>query len=190
MAVRACAGRKPGVRHWRRMQPMSSTTFELRLKQAQAMLDLFEGDRQQAAATLEELREWANAQDQEHLQFRVDHYVQFESEARRMGCRVRPASRNIPPVLESCTDSALVPDRDAAAFALEAEIAMIVKDAGVRVRPRLQYRPSTWPPLLVEASGGVKKAVERAPASFVLLIISIRAALIAFQDLRCKSPHL
>jgi hypothetical protein len=47
---------------------------ELRFQQAQAMLDLFEADRQRAAVTLEELREWANAQNQGHLQFRVNQY--------------------------------------------------------------------------------------------------------------------
>ena len=42
-----------------------------RLKQAQAMLDLFEEDHGRAAATLEELKKWASAQNEEHLQFRV-----------------------------------------------------------------------------------------------------------------------
>ena len=46
-----------------------------RLKQAQAMLDLFEGDRGRAATTLEELKEWAGAQNEEHLQFRVNRYL-------------------------------------------------------------------------------------------------------------------
>ena len=48
---------------------------ELRLKQAQAMLDLFEGDHGRAAVTLEELREWATAQNEDHLQFRVNRHL-------------------------------------------------------------------------------------------------------------------
>jgi hypothetical protein len=105
---------------------------QLRLKQAQAMLDLFEGDRRRAAVTLEELREWANAQDQEDLQFRVDHYLEFENEVRRTGCRVRPASPAIVPVFELAADRALVPrNGDAAPFALEAEIAIVIRQAGI-----------------------------------------------------------
>src|SRR5262245_5464604 len=42
-----------------------------RLEQARAMLDLFEGDRRRVAATLDELKEWALAQDDDHLRFRV-----------------------------------------------------------------------------------------------------------------------
>lgn len=46
-----------------------------RLKQAQAMLKLFEADRKRAAVTLEEIKEWAHAQDDEQLQFRVDLFL-------------------------------------------------------------------------------------------------------------------
>ena len=51
---------------------VASDPKKLRLKQAQAMLDLFEADRGRAAAALEELKEWACAQNDEHLRFRVD----------------------------------------------------------------------------------------------------------------------
>ena len=47
----------------------------LRLKQAQAMLTLFETDRGRAAATLEEIKEWAYTQDDEQLQSRVDRFL-------------------------------------------------------------------------------------------------------------------
>ena len=40
-------------------------------EQAQAMLDLFEEDHGRAPATLEEVREWAKAQNEGHLKFRV-----------------------------------------------------------------------------------------------------------------------
>jgi hypothetical protein len=45
---------------------------KVRLEQARAMLELFKADRGRAAATLEEIKEWASAQDNEHLQLRVD----------------------------------------------------------------------------------------------------------------------
>jgi hypothetical protein len=48
-----------------------------RLQQARAMLALFEGDRGRAAATLEEVKTWAAAQDDEHLQFRVNRHLYF-----------------------------------------------------------------------------------------------------------------
>jgi hypothetical protein len=51
---------------------------ELRRKRAKAMLDLFEWDRRRAAVTLEELREWAAAQNEDHLQFRVNRYLEYE----------------------------------------------------------------------------------------------------------------
>jgi hypothetical protein len=54
-----------------------------RHKQAQAMLDLFEKDRGQAAVALEEVKEWAYAQDNEHLQSRVD---QFLSQSESSSC--------------------------------------------------------------------------------------------------------
>jgi len=44
----------------------------LRLKQAHAMLDLFETDCKRAAVTLEEIKEWAYAQEDERLRSRVD----------------------------------------------------------------------------------------------------------------------
>jgi hypothetical protein len=44
----------------------------VRLEQARAMLDLFVADHGRAAATVEEIKEWAIAQNNEHLQFRVD----------------------------------------------------------------------------------------------------------------------
>jgi hypothetical protein len=40
-------------------------------EQARAMLDLFEEDHGRAPATLEEVREWAEAQNEGHLKFRV-----------------------------------------------------------------------------------------------------------------------
>jgi hypothetical protein len=54
----------------------------LRLTQAQAMLDLFEEDRGRAAVALEEVKEWAYAQNIELLQFRVDQFLS-QSEGRR-----------------------------------------------------------------------------------------------------------
>ena len=47
----------------------------LRLKQAHAMLNLFEIDRGQAAVALEEIKEWACAQEDEQLQLRVDQFL-------------------------------------------------------------------------------------------------------------------
>jgi hypothetical protein len=55
---------------------IKSDAKKLRLEQAQAMLDLFEADRGRAAATLEELKEWACTQDNEHLQLRVDQFLE------------------------------------------------------------------------------------------------------------------
>jgi hypothetical protein len=48
---------------------------KLRLKQAQAMLDLFEADSGRSATALDELKEWACAQNDEHLRFRVDQFL-------------------------------------------------------------------------------------------------------------------
>ena len=47
----------------------------LRLKQAQAMLDLFETDCGRAAVALDDIKEWAYAQDDGQLQFRVDQFL-------------------------------------------------------------------------------------------------------------------
>jgi hypothetical protein len=44
----------------------------LRLKQSHAMLNLFETDCGRAAVTLEEIKEWAHAQEDEQLRSRVD----------------------------------------------------------------------------------------------------------------------
>jgi hypothetical protein len=41
-------------------------------EQARAMIDLFEEDCGRVPATLEEVREWARAQDDEHLKSRVN----------------------------------------------------------------------------------------------------------------------
>jgi hypothetical protein len=41
-------------------------------EQARAMLDLFEEDCGRTPATLEEVREWARPQSDEHLKFRVN----------------------------------------------------------------------------------------------------------------------
>jgi hypothetical protein len=56
-------------------EPVSAAEFDaktLRLKQAHAMLDLFETDFGRAAASLEEIKEWAYAQEHEQLRSRVD----------------------------------------------------------------------------------------------------------------------
>ena len=47
----------------------------LRKCQAQALLDLFKEDCGRTPTTLMEVREWANAQRQEQLQFRVNRCV-------------------------------------------------------------------------------------------------------------------
>jgi hypothetical protein len=54
---------------------IESDSKKLRLKQAQAMLDLFEADSGRAAAALEELKEWACSQNDEHLRVRVDQFL-------------------------------------------------------------------------------------------------------------------
>jgi hypothetical protein len=48
---------------------------ESRIEQARALLDLFEGDHRRPAATMEELKEWACAQDDEYLRFRVKRHL-------------------------------------------------------------------------------------------------------------------
>jgi hypothetical protein len=50
---------------------LESGPRRLQLKQAQALLDLFEADYGRAPGTLEEIKEWAYAQHDEALQFRV-----------------------------------------------------------------------------------------------------------------------
>jgi hypothetical protein len=47
----------------------------LRLKQAHAMLNLFETDFGRPATTLEEIKEWAHAQEDEQLRSRVDQFL-------------------------------------------------------------------------------------------------------------------
>jgi hypothetical protein len=47
----------------------------LRLKQAHAMLNLFETDCKRAAATLDEIKEWAYTQEDERLRSRVDQFL-------------------------------------------------------------------------------------------------------------------
>jgi hypothetical protein len=47
----------------------------LRLKQADAMLQLFAVDRGRAPLTLDEIREWAYAQDDNQLQVRVNQFL-------------------------------------------------------------------------------------------------------------------
>jgi len=49
--------------------------LQWRLRQARALLDLFEQDRGRPASTLDEVREWACAQTQVHLVFRVTHQL-------------------------------------------------------------------------------------------------------------------
>ena len=50
-------------------------------EQARAMLDLFEEDHGRTPATLEEVREWAKAQNEEHLKFRVNRRLDVVLEA-------------------------------------------------------------------------------------------------------------
>jgi hypothetical protein len=47
----------------------------LRRKQAQAMLDLFEADYGRTAVTLDEIKKWASAQQDDELQLRVERLV-------------------------------------------------------------------------------------------------------------------
>ena len=49
-----------------------SEAKRLRVKRAHAMLNLFETDFGRAAVTLEEIKEWAAAQEDEQLRSRVD----------------------------------------------------------------------------------------------------------------------
>ena len=50
-------------------------------EQARAMLDLFEEDHGRTPATLEEVREWAKAQNEEQLKFRVNRRLDVVLEA-------------------------------------------------------------------------------------------------------------
>ena len=50
-------------------------------EQAQAMLDLFEEDCGRTPCTLEEVREWARAQNDEYLKFRVNRRLDVVLEA-------------------------------------------------------------------------------------------------------------
>jgi hypothetical protein len=52
-----------------------SDAKRFRLKQAHAMLNLFETDFGRAAITLEEIKEWAAAQEDEQLRSRVDQFL-------------------------------------------------------------------------------------------------------------------
>jgi hypothetical protein len=51
----------------------------LRFKQAQAMLDLFEADCGRAALTLDEIKEWASAQQNDQLLLRVQSLISQSS---------------------------------------------------------------------------------------------------------------
>ena len=56
-------------------EPVGGEEFEangLRLKQAHAMLNLFEMDFGRPAVTIEEIKKWAHAQEDEQLRSRVD----------------------------------------------------------------------------------------------------------------------
>ena len=54
-------------------RPLNSKS--LRRKQAQAMLDLFEADYGRTAVTLDEIKKWASAQQDDELQLRVERLV-------------------------------------------------------------------------------------------------------------------
>jgi len=56
-------------------------------EQARAMLDLFEEDCGRTPATLAEVREWARAQNDEHLKFRVNRRLDVVLDA----CATTPA---------------------------------------------------------------------------------------------------
>jgi hypothetical protein len=55
-----------------------SDAKNLRLKQAHAMLALFETDSGWAASTLKEIKDWAYAQGHEQLRSRVDQFLSNE----------------------------------------------------------------------------------------------------------------
>ena len=54
---------------------LESEEKRLRLKQAHAMLNLFQTDYGRAAVTLEEIKEWAAAQEDEQLRSRVGQFI-------------------------------------------------------------------------------------------------------------------
>ena len=66
-----------------------SDAKNLRLKQAHAMLALFEIDSGRAASTLKEMKEWAYSQEHKQLRSRVD---QFLSNELQPACRERCSS--------------------------------------------------------------------------------------------------
>jgi hypothetical protein len=59
----------------RDMDKLEPDSKHLRRKQAQAMLDLFEADSGRAALTLDEIKEWASAQQEDGLRLRVERLV-------------------------------------------------------------------------------------------------------------------
>jgi hypothetical protein len=64
-------------------EPVGSTESHantLRLKQAYAMLNLFETDLGRTAVTLEEIKEWAAAQEDEQLRSRVDRLLRVPAQ--------------------------------------------------------------------------------------------------------------
>jgi hypothetical protein len=54
---------------------LESDSNSLRRKQAQAMLDLFAADCGRAAVTLDEIKQWASAQQDDELQLKVERLV-------------------------------------------------------------------------------------------------------------------
>lgn len=50
-------------------------------QQARAMLDLFEEDCGRTPATMEEVREWARTQNDEHLKFRLNRHLNMVLDA-------------------------------------------------------------------------------------------------------------
>jgi hypothetical protein len=60
------------------VRELASDTNNLRLKQAQAMLDLFEADCGRAAVTLDEIKEWASTQEDHELRFRVERLLSHD----------------------------------------------------------------------------------------------------------------
>jgi hypothetical protein len=55
----------------------NSDAKALRFKQAHAMLHLFNTDCGRAAVTLEEIKEWANVQEDEQLRSRVHQFLSY-----------------------------------------------------------------------------------------------------------------
>jgi hypothetical protein len=54
------------------VENVESESRSLRLKQAQAMFELFEADCDRAAVTLDEIKEWASTQEDDQLRLRVE----------------------------------------------------------------------------------------------------------------------